>query len=140
MREVEQLEAEYGDRDYVSVFVGVCPSWERFEAYMEKDYERLHVDDIGFEMGVDFGINTYDEDMAVFCFRQRPSAQIAELFEESIFDLDELKRRYPQGLDRVYHAVCQLGGLRFEGPVEAYDSAEFGYFKFLGAFKAEWAR
>ena len=140
MREVEQLEVEYGDRDYVSVFVGVCPSRERFEAYMEKDYERLHVDDIGFEMGVDFGINTYDEDMAVFYFRQRPSAQIAELFEESIFDLDELKRRYPQGLDRVYHAVCQLGGLRFEGPVEAYDSAEFGYFKFLGAFKAEWAR
>ena len=74
MREVEQLEAEYGDRDYVSVFVGVCPSWGRFEAYMEKDYERLHVDDIGFEMGVDFGINTYDEDMAVFYFRQRPSA------------------------------------------------------------------
>ena len=109
MREVEQLEVEYGDRDYVSVFVGVCPSRERFEAYMEKDYERLHVDDIGFEMGVDFGINTYDEDFAVMVLHKADTAKIEELVKGAeIFNIEELKKRYPNGLDRPYNAIIIL--------------------------------
>ena len=70
MREVEQLEISYHKKGWVSVFIGICQSRAQLEAYLEKDYERLGVDDIGCEMGIDFGINTYDEDFSVIAFKK----------------------------------------------------------------------
>ncbi len=69
---------------------------------MEDDY-------IGFEMGVDFGINTYDEDFAVMVLQKDLTASIDELVKDAeIFDIDALKRMYPDGLDRPYNAIIIL--------------------------------
>jgi hypothetical protein len=84
-----------------SVFVGVCKSRELFEQYWKKDYELLWYDYIGFEMGIDFGINTYDEDFAVMVFQKNLTQKIDELVKNAeTFDIDALKKMYPDGLDK----------------------------------------
>lgn len=59
IRKVEQLDICYsnGREKRCSVFAGVCLSRELFEQYYEKDYDLLYEDYIGFEAGIDFGIN-----------------------------------------------------------------------------------
>lgn len=138
MREVSQLSISYSNDEYLSVFVGVCKSQELFEQYWDKDYERLDNDEIGFEMGVDFGINTYDEDFAVMVLKETSTDQIDELFEDAeIFDLDELKRMFPNGLDQPYNTVIILDRVKYDGKIKEVVNETFGYFKFLGVFKNE---
>ena len=59
-------------------------------------------------MGVDFGINTYDEDFAVMVF--------------------------PDGLDRPYNAIIILDRVIYDGSIKEVQNDTFGYFKFLGVF------
>ncbi len=136
MREVEQLDVSYStNEDRCSVFAGVCESRELFEQYWEKDYELLWDDYVGFEMGVDFGINTYDEDFAVMVFQKNLTSQIDELVKDAeIFDIDALKREYPNGLDRPYNAIIILHRLIYDGPIKEVYNETFGYFKFLGVY------
>ena len=95
---------------------------------MEDDY-------IGFEMGVDFGINTYDEDFAVMVLQKNLTAKIDELVKDAeIFDIDSLKRMYPEGLDRPYNAIVILDRVIYDGPIKEVQNETFGYFKFLGVF------
>ena len=117
------------------LFVGVCKSQELFEQYWEKDYELLHNDYIGFEMGVDFGINTYNEDFAIMMLRKNLTTKIDELVKDAeIFDIDALKRLYPDGLDRPYNAIIILDRVSYDGSIQEVQNETFGYFKFLGVF------
>ena len=136
MKQFEQLDVCYStDEDRCSVFVGVCNSQELFEKYWEKDYELLWDDYIGFEMGVDFGINTYDEDFAVMMFQKNLTSQIDEIVKDAeTFDIDALKRMYPNGLDRPYNAIIILHRMIYDGPIKEVQNETFGYFKFLGVF------
>ena len=136
MREVEQSDISYStDENLCSVFVGVCKSQELFEQYWGKDYDLLWDDCIGFEMGIDFGINTYDEDFAVMVLQKGLTDQIDELVKDAeVFDVDALKRMYPDGLDRQYNAIVVLDRMAYDGNVKEVDNGEFGYFRFLGVF------
>ena len=94
MREVKQVDISYSNDEYESgsVFVGVYKSEELLEQYMEKDYDLLVDDYIGFELGVDFGINTYDEDFMVRVFHNQPSNCIDDIFKDAeVVDLSVLK-------------------------------------------------
>lgn len=138
MRDVRQVNISYSNEEYLSVFVGTCKSQELFEQYWDKDYERLDNDFIGFEMGVDFGINTYDEDFAVMVLKEKSTDQIDVLFEDAeIFELDELKRMFLNGLDQPYNAVIILDRMKYDGKIKEVSNEAFGYFKFLGVFKSE---
>lgn len=136
MRQVEQLDISYStDESRCSVFIGVCKSQELFEQYWEKDYDLLHNEYIGFEMGVDFGINTYDEDFAIMILQKNLTTKIDELVEDAeIFDIDALKRLYPDGLDRPYNAIIVLDRVSYDGSIQEVQNETFGYFKFLGVF------
>lgn len=136
MRRVEQSDISYStDESRCSVFVGVCASQELFEQYWEKDYDLLEDDCIGFEMGVDFGINTYDEDFAVMVLQKNLTVGIEELVKDAeIFDIDALKRMYPDGLDRPYNAIIILDRVIYDGSIKEVQNETFGYFKFLGVF------
>lgn len=136
MRKVEQLDISYStNENRCSVFVGVCPSWELFEQYWEKDYDLLHEDYIGFEMGIDFGINTYDEDFSVMVLQKDLTTQIDGIVKDAeTFDIDALKKKYPEGLDRPCNAIIILHRVIYDGPVKEVDNQTFGYFKFLGVF------
>ena len=136
MRQVEQLDISYTTLESrCSIFVGVCKSQELFEQYWEKDYDLLHNEYIGFEMGVDFGINTYDEDFAIMIWRKNLTAKIDELVEDAeIFDIDALKRLHPDGLDRPYNAIIVLDRVSYDGSIQEVQNETFGYFKFLGVF------
>lgn len=136
MRRVEQLDVSYSTRENrCSVFAGVCKSRELFEQYWEKDYDRLWEDDIGFEMGIDFGINTYDEDFAVMVLQKDLTCRVEELVKDAeTFDIDALKRMYPNGLDRPYNAIIILHRMIYDGPVREVENETFGYYKFLGVF------
>lgn len=107
MKQVEQLDISYStDENRCSVFAGVCGFRELFEQYWEKDYDLLWEDYIGFELGIDFGINTYDEDFAVMAYQKKLTTQIDELVKDAeTFDIDALKKCYPDGLDRPYNAI-----------------------------------
>ncbi len=136
MRQVEQLDISYTTLESrCSIFVGVCKSQELFEQYWEKDYDLLHNDYIGFEMGVDFGINTYNEDFAIMMLRKNLTTKIDELVKDAeIFDIDALKRLYPDGLDRPYNAIIILDRVSYDGSIQEVQNETFGYFKFLGVF------
>lgn len=136
MKQVEQLDVSYStDENRCSVFVGVCKSPELFEKYWEKDYDLLWDNYIGFEMGIDFGINTYDEDFAVMVLQKNLTSQIEEIVRDAeTFDVDELKRMYPDGLDRPYNAIIILDRMVYDGLVMEVDNETFGYYKFLGVF------
>ena len=136
MRQVEQLDISYTTQESrCSVFVGVCKSRELFEQYWEKDYDLLHDEYIGFEMGVDFGINTYNEDFAIMMLRKNLTTRIDELIKDAeIFDIDALKRMYPDGLDRPYNAIIILDRVIYDGSIQEGQNETFGYFKFLGGF------
>ena len=138
MREVQKNNYCYSNDEYLSVFVGVCKSQELLDQYLEKDYELLNeYDCIGFELGVDFGINTYDEDFSVFVVNPNMSKDLEEVFVEAeVFDMDLLKKDYPDGLDRPYNTAIIIGRLKYEGEVKEIQN-EFGYFKFLGVYPDE---
>lgn len=111
MREVEKKKYCFSNDEYLSVFVGVCKSQELLDQYLEKDYELLNeYNCIGFELGVDFGINTYDEDFSVFIVNPNMSKDLEEVFVEAeVFDMDLLKKDYPDGLDRPYNTAIVIG-------------------------------
>lgn len=136
MRQVKQLDVSYStNENRCSVFVGVCKSRKLFEQYWEKDYELLCDDYIGFEMGVDFGINTYDEDFAVMVLQKNLTCKIDELVKDAeTFDIDALKKMYPNGLDRPYNAIIILHRVIYDGLIKEVQNETFGYFKFLGVF------
>ncbi len=138
MREVEKKNYCFSNDEYLSVFVGVCKSQELLDQYLEKDYELLNeYNCIGFELGVDFGINTYDEDFSVFIVNPNMSKDLEEVFVEAeVFDMDLLKKDYPDGLDRPYNTAIVIGRLKYEGEVKEIQN-EFGYFKFLGVYPDE---
>ena len=138
MREVEKKNYCFSNDEYLSVFVGVCKSQELLDQYLEKDYELLNeYNCIGFELGVDFGINTYDEDFSVFIVNPNMSKDLEEVFVEAeVFDMDLLKKDYPDGLDRPYNTAIIIGRLKYEGEVKEIQN-EFGYFKFLGVYPDE---
>ena len=136
MKQVKQLDMSYStNENRCSVFVGVCKSRKLFEQYWEKDYELLCDDYIGFEMGVDFGINTYDEDFAVMVLQKNLTCKIDELVKDAeTFDIDALKKMYPNGLDRPYNAIIILHRVIYDGLIKEVQNETFGYFKFLGVF------
>ena len=138
MREVEKKKYCFSNDEYLSVFVGVCKSQELLDQYLEKDYELLNeYNCIGFELGVDFGINTYDEDFSVFIVNPNMSKDLEEVFVEAeVFDMELLKKDYPDGLDRPYNTAIIIGRLKYEGEVKEIQN-EFGYFKFLGVYPDE---
>lgn len=138
MREVEEKSYSYSNDEYLSVFVGVCKSQELLDQYLEQNYELLtEYDCIGSEFGVDFGINFYDEDFSVFIVNPNMSKDLDEVFVEAeVFDMDLLKKDYPDGLDRPYNTAIIIGRLKYEGEVKEIQN-EFGYFKFLGVYPDE---
>lgn len=138
MREVQKKNYCYSNDEYLSVFVGVCKSQELLDQYLEKDYELLNeYDCIGSEFGIDFGINFYDEDFSVFVVNPKMSKDLEEVFVEAeVFDMELLKKDYPDGLDRPYNTAIIIGRLKYEGEVKEIQN-EFGYFKFLGVYPDE---
>lgn len=135
MREVEQTEYSFSNDEYVSVFVGVCESDELLASYMKKHYDLLECDYIGSEFGVDFEINTYDEDFLVAVVNKVSSDQIKDVFADAIvFNLHDLESLYPNGLDAKYNTVIVIGRLKYEGTINEVYNKKFGYFKFLGCF------
>ena len=86
-------------------------------------------------MGIDFGINTYDEDFALMVLQKKLTTQIDELVKDAeTFDIGALKRMYPNGWDRPYNAIIILHRLIYDGPIKEVQNQTFGYFKFLGVF------
>lgn len=135
MREVQQKNYTFSNDNYLSVFVGVCDSEELLAAYLEKDYDLLDKDCIGSEFGVDFGINTYDEDFLVFVRNPEMSDDISKIFVDArVFDINLLKQDYPDNLDRAFNVAIVVGRLKYEGEVTEIENHEFGYFKFLGTY------
>lgn len=93
---------------------------------------------IGSEFGVDFNINFYDEDFAVSVTNPEMSYDLEEVFADAIvFDMELLKKDYPNGLDRPYNTAIIIGRLKYEGEVKEIQNNEFGYFKFLGVYPEE---
>lgn len=63
------------------------------------------------------------------------TASIDELVKSAeIFDIDALKRMYPDGLDRPCNAIIILDRVIYDGPVKEVQNEAFGCFKFLGVF------
>lgn len=138
MREVKKKDYTFSNDNYLSVFVGVCKSQELLDEYLKKDYELLEDGCIGSEFGVDFNINTYDEDFMVSVVNTNMSNDIEEIFVDAmVFDIDLLNQDYPDNLDGLYNVALVIGRLKYEGEIKEIQNNEFGYFKFLGVYPEE---
>lgn len=138
MREVKKKDYTFSNDNYLSVFVGVCKSQELLDEYLKKDYELLEDGYIGSEFGVDFNINTYDEDFMVSVVNTNMSNNIEEIFVDAmVFDIDLLNQDYPDNLDGLYNVALVIGRLKYEGEIKEIQNNEFGYFKFLGVYPEE---
>lgn len=138
MREVEKKDYTFSNDEYNSIFVGICKSQELLDEYLEQDYELLNVDCIGSEFGIDFSINFFDEDFLVSVVNTKMSNNLDEIFANAtVFDIDLLKKDYPDNLDRLYNTAIVIGGLKYEGETKEIQNEEFGYFKFWGTYPAE---
>ncbi len=135
MKEILQKDYSYSQDDYVSVFTGICRDQATLEQYLKKDYSYLDADLIGSEFGIDFGINTYDEDFLTAFITDSLTSSIDELFgtEEAA---DSLKDKYPDDLPDKYNVCVCVGRMKYTGERTEVDNAEFGKFKFLGAFQS----
>ncbi|XIJ22982.1 immunity 22 family protein [Lacrimispora sp. JR3] len=90
---------------------------------------------MGSEFGIDFGINTYDEDYLVTIVNNRMSNNINDIFSDAmVFDIELLKQDYINGLEGEYNVAIVIGKLKYEGEVKEIKNDQFGYFKFLGAY------
>ena len=119
MREVEQKNYTFSNDDYLSVFVGVCKSQELLDKYLKKNYELIEDGFIGSEFGVDFNINTYDEDFMVSVVNTKMSNDIDEIFAEAmVFDINLLKKEYSDNLEGLYNVALVIGRLKYEGEVK----------------------
>lgn len=68
-------------------------------------------------------------------YQKKLTTQIDELVKDAeTFDIDALKKCYPDGLDRAYNAIIILHRVAYDGPVREVQNETFGYFKFLGVF------
>ena len=125
MREVEKKDYTFSNDEYDSIFVGICKSQELLNEYFDKDYELLSLGYIGSEFGVDFNINTYDEDFLVSVVNTKMSNNLDEIFANATtFDIDLLKKDYPDNLDRLYNTAIVIGGLKYEGEIKEIQNEE----------------
>lgn len=128
-----QKDYSYSQDDFISVFTGICKNQATLEQYLKKDYSYLEADLIGSEFGIDFGINTYDEDFLVAFTIEHPTTRIEELFGTQEV-ADALKEKYPNGLPNSYNVCICIGGLNYTGETTKAENSAFGTFQFLGTF------
>ena len=63
------------------------------------------------------------------------SDRIYELVKDTeVFDVDALKRMYPNGLYKLYNAIILPDRMVYNGLIKKVQNEEFGCLKFLGVF------
>ena len=102
------------DDDFISAFAGLCESREKLNQYLAMDYPLQQEDYIGWEMGIDFSINFYDEDFCILDFIPEPSTDISTVCKESSPEIIEaLKKMYPSGLSKQCNSWILLVGINY---------------------------
>lgn len=135
MKKVKQKGYDFRNNLYLSVFVGVCQSKKMLEQYLQQYLNLLEMDCIGSQFGIDFHINYYDDEYCTAIVNTQMSNDIDEIFADAtVFDLDLVKKDYPNPFDRQYNAVIIIGRMKYEGEVQEIQNDAFGYFKFLGTY------
>lgn len=135
MKKVKQKAYDYRNNLYLSVFVGVCPSQELLERYLQQYLNLLEMDCIGSQFGIDFQMNYYDDMYYTAIVNTQMSNEIDEIFADAaVFDLNLLKKDYSNHLDRPYNAVIIIGRMKYEGEIQKIQNDEFGFFQFLGTY------
>ncbi|HBV84429.1 MAG: immunity 22 family protein [Lachnospiraceae bacterium] len=135
MKKVKQKEYDFRNNLYLSVFVGVCQSKEILEQYLQQYLTLLEMDCIGSQFGIDFHINYYDDEYYTAIVNTQRSNDIDEIFADAaVFDLNLLKKDYPNHFDRQYNTVIIIGRMKYEGEVLEIQNDEFGSFRFLGTY------
>ena len=139
MREVEQEGVSYSDDDYFSLFAGLRNPECDMEEYLEKDYDLAVNGFICFELGLDFGINTYDEDFLVLDCLDEASKNVAKVLagEVSSDVVEAVEKMFPNGFPEAYDAMILIGHLKYEGETKDVVNPEFGTFKFIGYFEED---
>ena len=135
MRKDESDECDLSNNLYLSVFVGICKSEDLLDEYLEQHWESSEVGLMSSQFGVDFNIEYYDDKYFISNVNTQMSNDIDEIFADTeVFDLNLLKRDYPNHLDRLYNAVIIIRKMKYTGEIQEIQNSKFGYFKFLGTY------
>jgi hypothetical protein len=135
MRKVKQSDFLFDDEEFDSIFVGRCESKAKMYEYLKKNDDSLKNGFIGFEMGADFGINTYDEDFCLMKFLNEETNDVEKILEElPVETIERVQEIYSGGFPEAWNTVICLGQIKYEGELKEVDNPDFGKFKFIGSF------
>lgn len=127
----------YYKENYVSVWVGKCENNDLYNEYIEKHYDRED-DESTFELGNDFGIDTYDDTYTLVYFSKNDTSELAVLLDvgEPDYVIEEFQKKYGRNLDEKYNCTVMIYDLNYKGDVIVNKNNKYGEFRFLGSVES----
>lgn len=128
----------YDKENYVSVWVGVCDNVEKYNEYIKNHYDRDD-EQSTFELGEDFGIDTYDDTYTLVYFSENATTSIQELLDigEPEYVIENFKRFYGEKLDKQYNCTIMIYDMKYDGTIKHCQNPKYGEFDFLGSMEAD---
>jgi hypothetical protein len=137
MSDEEEEGVSYDNDGYYSLFVGRRNPECDINEYLEIDYDED--EEVSFELGLDFGIDWYDEDFLFLNCLDEPSKDIAKVLTGEVRSdvVEAIEKMFPDGFPDAYDNMILIGHLKYEGETKDVVNPEFGAFKFIGCFEED---
>lgn len=135
------IKISYVKEGYLSLWLCNTQSENLLRRYVEKNYEDEdgeEEDKIKFQLGRDFNIWRYDEDFFEASYKGNMKGWDLlgrHSYIESI--IPALKESCQDVMDDTYNGIIIFYDFKYDGNVTEIENDQYGYFRFVGAFKYE---
>lgn len=126
----------YDKEGYLSLWLCKTNSEQLLQDYVDLDYVKVEYDEIPFQLGRDFNISWYDEDLIETAF-ESDMVGWDLLKGHSYIDsiIPALKKDYQELMEKNYNSTIIIYDMKYDGNVTEIKNKKFGYFRFIGTFK-----
>ena len=123
----------YSMENYVSVWVGKCENMDLFNRYIEKNYNEDD-EDSKFELGKDFGIQTYNEDFTLVYYDEKSTTNLSTLLDVGApeYVMDYFIKEYGEELEEEYNCAVMFYDMKYDGICKKVHNEKYGEFWYLG--------
>ena len=124
----------YSKENYVSVWIGKCECMDLFNKYIEKKYNENNENSM-FELGKDFGIQSYNEDFTLVYFNEKATKKLSVILDVGAPDyvMEYFVKKYGEELDEGYNCAVMFYDMQYDGEYKKCCNEEYGEFVYLGS-------